>query len=616
MSRKTQIISIIVGTLITLLGIEVCFWLLHNGAFPEINRYQNDPLLGVKLQPSSDQRLQLSPSKMTTIKINENGFRGENFPTKPKDEIFIMGDAQAFGFGIDYSETFGQLLQQMENLPVLNLAVPTYGPIEYNALLEEYITRKPKHIVYTLNLSDDLWEAGQPNTERYSAQNGWLKTETSTDSHFKYIFQNSHALFALRRVIAQTPTRDPTTRAYWLKEYSQRILNYSLENRKKQIQNATAQQHASFGPLQPQTEISMNGIAILERFNELRSLTENTNSHVIIVLIPMDVQIAHTAWSKYPSSTPVNMSKTRRLSKLLVERAAEYGFSAIDMTSQLETISPHSFQPQSPFLSSDGHKLIAEKIVSVLNSQILQPKLPDGRTRVPAPNDWRQAKVIEIDSTCYAQDINEWYRITCFATPDKMPFAIEGPQTLETQIVISDTAMTYLHPIQDKTPQEVTFTWRTKNKRRRFAVQKKITIDWAEDGSANFQWEDKKTTRFPKQNFIDPTVLCECHKRITKERLCWEKGTPLSLAVNFEPECKASCSKLYVTPLPQCLSTYSESCSMMLSCSQGSVEVPAKCGKHQVRLPTTGKCVTPCSDTHPCTNGNCITWHEYEICDL
>ena len=211
MSRKFQFIAVIFGTLILLLGIEIGFWMRNNGAFPEINLYETDSELGVKLQNNAYQRLKLPEHKVSEIQTNEHGFRGENFPKITNNEIMIVGDAQAFGFGIEHAETFGEIVKSKTDRPVINLATPTYGPLEYNKLIERYKNRQPKHIIYALNLSDDLWEAGEHNTQRYSALNGWLHNGEGRTSTKNIILQKSHTIFSLRQLIASPPSRNPTS---------------------------------------------------------------------------------------------------------------------------------------------------------------------------------------------------------------------------------------------------------------------------------------------------------------------------------------------------------------------------------------------------------------------
>ncbi|MFT3769437.1 MAG: hypothetical protein QM820_28705 [Minicystis sp.] len=192
---------------------EGAFHARDRRAFPHLNVYQPDAALGVRLRPHAEQRVAFNGNPVTRVHIHAEGFRGPDFPAPARGEILVVGDSQVFGLGVEEAETFSAELSAKTGRPVLNLGVPTYGPPEYNAMIEEVLSRrKPAGavVVYTVNLANDLFEAERPNAERHAAWDGWaVRVETAPDrvSWFpgrELLFRESHAVFALRSLLHRT----------------------------------------------------------------------------------------------------------------------------------------------------------------------------------------------------------------------------------------------------------------------------------------------------------------------------------------------------------------------------------------------------------------------------
>ncbi len=90
--------------------------------------------------------------------------------------------------------------------PLANGAVPTYGPAEYNAVLAEVLPRlKPKTVLYTINLANDLFEAGARERDtRHAVWDGWAVRKETAPAQVasfpgrEWLFRDSHAFFAAR----------------------------------------------------------------------------------------------------------------------------------------------------------------------------------------------------------------------------------------------------------------------------------------------------------------------------------------------------------------------------------------------------------------------------------
>jgi hypothetical protein len=207
--RVTQVL----GGLALGLGLAEAGFRWHDdGAFPHLNLYVADPKLGVRLEPGGTQRISYGGNPVTTVSINSAGYRGAEWGAPAADEIVVIGDSQVFGLGVEAEEAAAAEIGRAAGRPVRNAGVPTYGPVEYLAVLDELLAaRKPKTVVLVLNFSNDLFEIDAPNTGRHAVWDGWaVRIETAPDEVVdfpgrRWIYNDSHLFFALRRVLWAPP---------------------------------------------------------------------------------------------------------------------------------------------------------------------------------------------------------------------------------------------------------------------------------------------------------------------------------------------------------------------------------------------------------------------------
>lgn len=186
---------------------EIGFSVRDHGAFPHLNLYKPDPVLGVRLIPGSSMALSFGGNPVTKVRINSDGFRGADLPPPAGDEVLVVGDSQVFGLGVEEDETFSKKLEgELKGTHVINAGVPTYGPPEYDRVLEAMLRqRRPKRVLYVVNFVNDLFEAERPNAERHAVWDGWAVRKETAPTHvagFPFrdtLFRKSHAVFALRR---------------------------------------------------------------------------------------------------------------------------------------------------------------------------------------------------------------------------------------------------------------------------------------------------------------------------------------------------------------------------------------------------------------------------------
>jgi hypothetical protein len=191
---------------------EGAFCLRDKGAFPHLNVYEADPNLGARLRPGATERISFNDNPVTHVRINAQGFRGDAFPAPAPREVIVVGDSQVFGLGVEEGERFSEVLgAELGGRTVLNAGVPTYGPPEYEAVIDR-LTRErtaadpdaPRTVLYVVNLANDLFEAARPNVARHAVWDGWaVRIETAPPKVRAFpgrelLYRDSHAFYALR----------------------------------------------------------------------------------------------------------------------------------------------------------------------------------------------------------------------------------------------------------------------------------------------------------------------------------------------------------------------------------------------------------------------------------
>lgn len=188
-----------------------------HGAFPHFNGYMSDAQLGVRLRPGAAQRVALGENNpITSVRVNREGLRGADHPTPTEGEILVVGDSQVFGLGVEEQETASAELGRILGGPVvINAGVPTYGPPEYNAVVQQMLSqRRVATVVYVVNMIDDLFEASHPNAERHTVWDGWsVRKETAPAAITRFpgrniLFRRSHLVHALRSWLRSGPQFD------------------------------------------------------------------------------------------------------------------------------------------------------------------------------------------------------------------------------------------------------------------------------------------------------------------------------------------------------------------------------------------------------------------------
>jgi hypothetical protein len=212
------------GLVVGLLCAEAAFRYRDDGGFPRLNVYRADAALGVRLDPGAAQRFVYPDNPSTDIRINSAGYRGAAFPKPGADDVLVVGDSQVFGLGVQERETFSAALGRTlgRDRHVLNGGVPTYGPREYAVVARELIAaRKPKTLVFTINMVNDLFELDRPNRDRHTVVDGWaVRRELAKDvvsfPGRTWLARRSHLFYAVRQVWhRQTANSEAASEGTW-----------------------------------------------------------------------------------------------------------------------------------------------------------------------------------------------------------------------------------------------------------------------------------------------------------------------------------------------------------------------------------------------------------------
>jgi hypothetical protein len=206
--RRRRLLAAALGLLLGLGLTEAGFRHRDGGAFPLLNVYEADEARGVRLSPGARTVVGRRGERATTVRVNDEGYRGAAWPAPAPDQVVVVGDSLSFGLGVEEDEALpARLHAAIAGGPaVLDASVPTYGPPEYLATMRAILAaRRPSRVVLVLNPMNDLAELDRPNRERHAALDGWavrvhpgLGPRASSPLRAEVI-RRSHAAFALWR---------------------------------------------------------------------------------------------------------------------------------------------------------------------------------------------------------------------------------------------------------------------------------------------------------------------------------------------------------------------------------------------------------------------------------
>jgi hypothetical protein len=142
--KNTTINMIIVGTtvLITLGILEIILHLITPEKIKQ-GELKNDDALVYKFTPGGE--------------IDARGYRNQN--GCDVCDVVAIGDSQTYGQNAESTESWPAAIEHLSDLSVYNMAVPGYGPLQYEILTERATDLGAKTILWGLYMGNDLFDA-------------------------------------------------------------------------------------------------------------------------------------------------------------------------------------------------------------------------------------------------------------------------------------------------------------------------------------------------------------------------------------------------------------------------------------------------------------------------
>jgi len=180
---------VIASLLIAMLLSEMFFRLFLPQTF-EVHppgMYAGDQEVGYVLTPGFKGTIRRAEFEIP-FQVNQFGLRGKEFrsPRPNTFRILILGDSQAFGFGVRDNETFSFQLEELlsqhyvnHDIQVLNGGVPGYGTVDQLAFLKSRgLLLKPGLIILQFLSVNDFQENRSAAGEWAEVQDGVLMVKT------------------------------------------------------------------------------------------------------------------------------------------------------------------------------------------------------------------------------------------------------------------------------------------------------------------------------------------------------------------------------------------------------------------------------------------------------
>ena len=134
--------SVLVGLMaveMVLRGLE-----MRGGAAHVPRGLEEHPRLGVRMAPGSPGH-------------DARGWRNES--ACERADVVAIGDSQTWGINVPVQKAWPQALEEQSGLRVYSVALVSYGPVQYHALMEEALELAPGVVMVAIYLGNDLWDA-------------------------------------------------------------------------------------------------------------------------------------------------------------------------------------------------------------------------------------------------------------------------------------------------------------------------------------------------------------------------------------------------------------------------------------------------------------------------
>jgi hypothetical protein len=349
---------------------ELLASVLHHGAYPFLNIFVPDARYGVRLRAHARTRTRSRLGRVTPVATNGAGFRGPEWtpargPRPVADRVLLLGDSQAFGFGVAWDETLAPRLARALGGAVFNAAVPTWGPTEYVRVVDDLVpVYRPRYVVFVANAANDWFETVVDNTRRTTARDGWAARRTDPESTSAssaapawfpgrdFVMGRSHLALAWREIFARTAAAPALERPR--ADMAARLLRELPR---------IGQPRAGY-----RSRVTPHALAAARACRAW-------GCTVVAVALPLDVQVHPGEWAKYHADAR-DLAATERLLTDFVADARDAGLPAVDLLPALRAASPGAFLPDDYHLSPAGHRVAAAAVAAAIRADAHRPEPP------------------------------------------------------------------------------------------------------------------------------------------------------------------------------------------------------------------------------------------------
>ncbi len=191
------------------------------------------------------------------IQINQYGFReSKPFGKQTSQGVFVVGDSFGFGWGVEETERFSNVLEQLLKIPVYNIAVP--ANIDGYSHLVDYALKtgaQVKRLIIAICMENDLINyqslPSQYSTPTQQPQNTSFPVSRTTIK--SYLSRYSALYGAITTAVHKNPgLKSILTHAGWITQnidgmnrnrYDEKIIESSANRLKQLIEKSWTEQH-------------------------------------------------------------------------------------------------------------------------------------------------------------------------------------------------------------------------------------------------------------------------------------------------------------------------------------------------------------------------------------
>jgi lysophospholipase L1-like esterase len=310
---------------------------------PERDRFwKYDSLLGWAHEPGQEGIFE-TPQFRTAVRINEKGLRDSEHSYKRQNDIeriLVLGDSFAWGYGVEESERFSQLLEETLGVEVINAGVSGYSTDQELLWYENEGIKYETDLVILVMAGNDVSDNEQQlvSTIYYKPKfviedgqlvlNGYPVPETSPQGKFVYSLSQRSAL------------------AFFLAQRYFDLLSLSAKSK-------LHSDHANL-PLSSVNAEREPFKLTLALVDEIRNIAESRKAKFMIV--------ATDRWWNSPS---------RETYKDFINTLRTEGFLVLDVESMPGFDPEEMLIPEDGHWNPAGHRFVTEKIKTLIKTRQL-----------------------------------------------------------------------------------------------------------------------------------------------------------------------------------------------------------------------------------------------------